>query len=280
MLNKGLESGHLGATFRGLIYGTERPGFWDAGGRRLGQPWSSSGSSRPGSWASKFRPRAANSRICLETGPKTGENFPGKGLRGLNPPPVVKAKIFSRGPLLLPRSAFRFPRSPFLAPDYWLLVPGCSLPFFQTCWGRGRVWGRVRGSGFWRGWRGFREWARRRGTARRDRAQDVEVHRHPAKVKLMTRKTRPKGRARVLPFVLCMRLSSSPQTKTGHRAATILKPCRWVIGGFYSGPCSGADQVLDRHDFFLLGGPVGGFDGGVGDQRVGKSRGGGPSRPD
>jgi len=59
----------------------------------------------------------------LETGPKTGKNFPGKGWRGLNQPPVVKAKIFSR--IAFPRSDFPAPRSLLLAAGYGLLAT-CS----------------------------------------------------------------------------------------------------------------------------------------------------------
>jgi len=46
MLNNGVESGHFGATFRGLICGTERPGFWDAGGP-------GGGTREAGYWASR-----------------------------------------------------------------------------------------------------------------------------------------------------------------------------------------------------------------------------------
>ena len=111
------------------VSGRGWPGRWDAGGRRLGQPWSSSGSSRPGSWASKFRPRAANSRISLDPGSKTGENFPGNGLCGLNLTTVVKAQIFFFHLLpRVPRSSFRVPLSPFPARRPSLPAPRSWLP--------------------------------------------------------------------------------------------------------------------------------------------------------
>lgn len=138
------------------------PGRQDAGGLRVrtrrhfrgparrpheSGNWATEMASRPGPWASKFRPQTGKPRNSLDPGAEKGEKFSGKGLCGLNLMPMVKAKIFFARPVPFsrfpaPRSAFRVPRPSllgsclcFLYSCPWLLTTGYWLLLYCCCSG-------------------------------------------------------------------------------------------------------------------------------------------------